>query len=128
MSERGSKGKALPVPGDGNWDECHARPRTLLQGCDCVCLVRLSKVKPGRKLGAQETKSPWHQVSRGSSSLPRRVNTQSLSEEAAAKCGSCQAENLCESIAVAGKSESVLRAAVAACLSLVFAARWEKPA
>ena len=33
-------------------------------------------------------------------------------------CGSRQAENLCESIAFTGKSESVLRAAVPACSSL----------
>ena len=37
-----------------------------------------------------------------------------------------QAEYVCESIAAAGKSESVLWAAVPACLSLVFAAQWEK--
>ena len=29
----------------------------LLQGCDCVCLVRLSKVHPGRELGAVESKA-----------------------------------------------------------------------
>ena len=56
-----------------------------------------------------------------------RGNDQSLAKEGAVKCGSRQAENLCESIAVTGKSESVLRAAFVACLSLVFAARWEKP-
>ena len=37
--------------------ECHARPRTLLQGCDCVCVVRLGKVKRGRELGARESKA-----------------------------------------------------------------------
>ena len=37
--------------------ECHARPRKLLQGCDCVCLVRLSKVNPGCDLGARESKA-----------------------------------------------------------------------
>ena len=57
-----------------------------------------------------------------------RANDQSLAEEAAAKCGSHQAENICNSIAVAGKSELVLWAAFVACLRLVFAARWEKPA
>ena len=45
--------------------ECHARPRMLLQGCDCVCLVRPSKVNPGREMGARECKAqegpalPW---------------------------------------------------------------------
>ena len=37
--------------------ECHARPRTLLQGCDCVCLVRLRKVNSGSELGARECKA-----------------------------------------------------------------------
>ena len=108
--------------------ECHARPRTLLQGCDCVCLVRLCKGNPGRELGAQ-----GKQVPRGTSSpvalLPcrDRVYDQSLVEEAAAKCGWRQAGNLCESIAVAGKSESVLWAAFVACLSLVLAADGRNP-
>ena len=37
--------------------EFYARPRTLLQGCDCVCLVRHSKENPGRELGARESKA-----------------------------------------------------------------------
>ena len=37
--------------------ECHARPRTLLQGCDCVCLVLLSKENPGRESGARKSKA-----------------------------------------------------------------------
>ena len=36
--------------------ECHARPRTLLLGFVCVCLVRLSKVNAGREHGARESK------------------------------------------------------------------------
>ena len=37
--------------------ECHARPGSLLQGCVSVSLVRLSKVNPGRELGARESKA-----------------------------------------------------------------------
>ena len=37
--------------------EFHARPHRLLQGCDCVCLVWLSKVNPGPELGAREIKA-----------------------------------------------------------------------
>ena len=37
--------------------ECHARPCTLLQGCDCVCLVRLGRVNRGREHGARESKA-----------------------------------------------------------------------
>ena len=106
--------------------ECHARTRTLLQFCDCV-LVRHSKVNP--ELNLEPGKASPRGTSSPAALLPchDRAKTQSLAEETAAKCGLRQAENLCESIAVAGKSESVLRAAVAACLSLVFAAGPEKP-
>ena len=74
--------------------ECHARPRTPLQGCDCVCFDRLSKVNPGRELGAQELKA------QDETALPRlffpatkeRMTKALL--ETAAKCGLRQAENL----------------------------------
>ena len=69
-----------------------------------------------------------HQLNRGCTTLPQHSERKGLAEKAVAKCGSCQAENLCDSIAVSGKSQSVLWAAFVVCLSLVFAARWEKPA
>ena len=37
--------------------ECHPKPRTLLQGCGCVCLVRPGSVNPGREHGVQESKA-----------------------------------------------------------------------
>ena len=106
----GTKGEALTTPQEMVIGiECHARPRTLLQGCDCVCLVRLSKVNPGRELGVRESKV------QEAAALPRLFfgaaeerMTSALMRKQPAKCSSRQAENLWESIAVAGKSESVL--------------------
>ena len=52
--------------------ECHARPRTLLQGCDCACLDRLSKVNRGANLEPGKARPKRHRLSRGFSSLPRQ--------------------------------------------------------
>ena len=37
--------------------QCHPRPCSLLQCCNCVCFDRLGRVNPGREYGARESKS-----------------------------------------------------------------------